>query len=94
MEALVPIETRAMSEKSHSEKNQNWHFLSLTPLFLLRRVEKGGSSACFFQLSRTYPTKHIYWRKMKTLEKKKRTENIGTTGESVKAQGQEYSIFI
>lgn len=44
--------------------------------FLIEKTWEGESSVCFFQLSRTYPAKHIYWRRMETLEKKKRTENI------------------
>lgn len=71
MEALAPIETRAMSEKSHLEENPNWRFLSLTPLFLRRRVEKGESSVCLSQLSRTSPAKHIYWRKRRHLRRKR-----------------------
>ena len=85
IEALVPkygVDQSSLSEKSHSEMNQNLSFTSFTSLLSIflakwssvQRVEKGKNSACPFQLSSTYSARHIYWRKTKILEKIRKRE--------------------
>ena len=74
--------------------NQNLYFTSfsfLLSLFLVGQstfqgVEQGKNSDHPFQLSRTSSARHIYWKKTKILQEKKRTKKNWIASEGVKAQ--------